>query len=70
MISFVLNPHILQETKRHAEKFSFLYESEVLTWSKTDFSFSYSVRVKLNLAVKLSFLHDWDTYLHNVCVFL
>nr|KJB07323.1 hypothetical protein B456_001G016000 [Gossypium raimondii] len=35
--------HPLKETKRHAEKFSFLYESEVLTWSKTDFSFSYSV---------------------------
>ncbi|KAE8654634.1 hypothetical protein F3Y22_tig00117048pilonHSYRG01214 [Hibiscus syriacus] len=30
-------------TKRQAEKFSFLYEVEVLTWSNTDFSFSYSV---------------------------
>ncbi|KAL4318094.1 hypothetical protein GQ457_18G001640 [Hibiscus cannabinus] len=35
--------HPLKETKRQAEKFSFLYEAEVLTWSNTDFSFSYSV---------------------------
>ncbi|KAE8675049.1 TMEM184C protein [Hibiscus syriacus] len=35
--------HPLKETKRRAEKFSFLYEAEVLTWSNTDFSFSYSV---------------------------
>ncbi|XP_038991535.1 uncharacterized protein LOC120114823 [Hibiscus syriacus] len=35
--------HPLKETKRQAKKFSFLYEAEVLTWSNTDFSFSYSV---------------------------
>ncbi|KAE8687571.1 TMEM184C protein [Hibiscus syriacus] len=35
--------HPLKETKRQAEKFSFLYEAEVITWSNTDFSFSYSV---------------------------
>ncbi|KAL4302585.1 hypothetical protein GQ457_10G001300 [Hibiscus cannabinus] len=35
--------HPLKEINRQAEKFSFLYEAEVLTWSNTDFSFSYSV---------------------------
>ncbi|KAE8688072.1 Trichome birefringence-like 16 [Hibiscus syriacus] len=35
--------HQLKETKLQAEKFSFLYDAEVLTWSNTDFSFSYSV---------------------------
>ncbi|XVE70727.1 hypothetical protein DITRI_Ditri10aG0094000 [Diplodiscus trichospermus] len=35
--------HPLKEIRRHAGKFSFLYEAEILTWSNTDFSFSYSV---------------------------
>ncbi|XWS72288.1 hypothetical protein CRYUN_Cryun02cG0027100 [Craigia yunnanensis] len=35
--------HPLKEITRHAGKFGFLYEAEILTWSNTDFSFSYSV---------------------------
>lgn len=35
--------HPLKERKRQVEFLSFVYESDVLTWSNTDFSFSYSV---------------------------
>ncbi|XVE97879.1 hypothetical protein REPUB_Repub03eG0056800 [Reevesia pubescens] len=35
--------HPLKEIRRHAGKFGFLYEAEILTWSNTDLSFSYSV---------------------------
>ena len=42
-------PQILQVITRHAGKFGFLYEAEILTWSNTDFSFSYSVRIRFNL---------------------
>ncbi|XVF48867.1 hypothetical protein PTKIN_Ptkin03bG0222900 [Pterospermum kingtungense] len=35
--------HPLKEIRRQAGLFSFSYEADVLTWSNTDFSFSYSV---------------------------
>lgn len=35
--------HPLKQQKRQVENLSFLYESDVLTWSSTDFNFSYSV---------------------------
>lgn len=35
--------HPLKEQKRQVEYLSFFYESDVLMWSNTDFSFSYSV---------------------------
>ncbi|KAL2939803.1 Inter-alpha-trypsin inhibitor heavy chain H4, partial [Bienertia sinuspersici] len=35
--------HPLKERKRQVDCLSFLYESDVLTWSNTDFSFSYNV---------------------------
>ncbi|KVH94016.1 von Willebrand factor, type A [Cynara cardunculus var. scolymus] len=35
--------HPLKERKREAGKLAFLYEAEVLTWSNTDFVFTYSV---------------------------
>ncbi|KAL9228500.1 hypothetical protein vseg_004076 [Gypsophila vaccaria] len=35
--------HTLKELRRQAGKFCYSYESEVDTWSKTDFEFSYSV---------------------------
>ncbi|KAK9726880.1 hypothetical protein RND81_05G243200 [Saponaria officinalis] len=35
--------HALKELRRQAGKFCFSYESEVDTWSKTDFDFSYPV---------------------------
>ncbi|XP_074280794.1 uncharacterized protein LOC141605796 isoform X2 [Silene latifolia] len=35
--------HPLKERKRQVDSLSFLYESDVLSWSSMDFSFSYSV---------------------------
>ncbi|XP_041005433.1 uncharacterized protein LOC121250378 isoform X1 [Juglans microcarpa x Juglans regia] len=35
--------HPLKETRRNVGKLEFLYESEVYSWSSTDFSFSYTV---------------------------
>ncbi|XP_019463871.1 PREDICTED: uncharacterized protein LOC109362496 isoform X2 [Lupinus angustifolius] len=35
--------HPLKEVRRHAGSMGFLYDAEVLSWSKTDFSFSYAV---------------------------
>ncbi|KAI4335191.1 hypothetical protein L6164_013861 [Bauhinia variegata] len=35
--------HPLKEVRRHAGSMGFSYDSEVLSWSKTDFSFSYAV---------------------------
>ncbi|KAE7998425.1 hypothetical protein FH972_002970 [Carpinus fangiana] len=35
--------HPLKETSRNVGKLAFLYESEVYSWSSTDFSFSYTV---------------------------
>lgn len=34
----------VQQVSRHAGSTAFLYESDVLSWSKVDFSFSYAVR--------------------------
>ncbi|XP_024021682.1 uncharacterized protein LOC112091688, partial [Morus notabilis] len=35
--------HPLKEVRRHAGKLGFFYESEIFSWSTTDFSFSYGV---------------------------
>lgn len=35
----------IQESMRKPGKLSFIYESEVLSWSKTNLNFSYSVRL-------------------------
>ncbi|XP_022749985.1 inter alpha-trypsin inhibitor, heavy chain 4-like isoform X2 [Durio zibethinus] len=35
--------HPLKEIRRRAGGFSFLYEAEILTWSNTDFNFSYCI---------------------------
>ncbi|KAK9274868.1 hypothetical protein L1049_022122 [Liquidambar formosana] len=35
--------HPLKQQRRHVGKLDFLYEAEVLTWSSTDFTFSYTV---------------------------
>ncbi|XP_062091177.1 uncharacterized protein LOC133797319 [Humulus lupulus] len=35
--------HPLKQVRRHAGKMGFLYESEIYSWSSTDFNFSYSV---------------------------
>ncbi|KHN07890.1 von Willebrand factor A domain-containing protein [Glycine soja] len=35
--------HPLKEVRRHAGSMGFLYDSDVLSWSKVDFSFSYAV---------------------------
>lgn len=40
---------IFQEKRRQMGKMGFLYEADVLTWSTTDFRFSYTVRFQLQL---------------------
>lgn len=42
-----------QELLRQAGKLNLSYEAEVLTWSSTDLSFSYSVRPKHKILLKL-----------------
>lgn len=39
--------YCLQELRREVGKLGFLYESEVLTWTNIDFTFSYAVRLTL-----------------------
>lgn len=45
-----------QEVRRHVGKLAFLYESEVLTWSKADLNFSYTVSRKILLPSFILFL--------------
>ncbi|XP_010047465.2 uncharacterized protein LOC104436401 [Eucalyptus grandis] len=55
--------HPLKEVKRHVGKLAFLYESEVLTWSKTDLNFSYTVSPATMLGSVLlqsPSIHDFD----------
>ncbi|XP_022732726.1 inter alpha-trypsin inhibitor, heavy chain 4-like isoform X2 [Durio zibethinus] len=55
--------HPLKEIRRHAGKFGFLYEAEILTWSSTDFSFSYSVsagNIFGGILLQSSSLYDYD----------
>ncbi|KAF8388713.1 hypothetical protein HHK36_025393 [Tetracentron sinense] len=48
--------HPLKELRRQVGKLGFLYEAEVLTWSKTDFNFSYTVKLQTIVIVIVYFL--------------
>ncbi|KAK7291791.1 hypothetical protein RIF29_07215 [Crotalaria pallida] len=55
--------HPLKEVRRHAGSMGFLYDSEVLMWSKTDFSFSYAVpssHVNGVVLMESASVHDFD----------
>ncbi|KAK7349311.1 hypothetical protein VNO77_06581 [Canavalia gladiata] len=55
--------HPLKELKRQAGKLSLSYEAEVLAWSSTDFSFSYTVTSKDvvgGVLLQSPFLRDFD----------
>uniref|UniRef100_A0A5B6Z9T2 Putative inter-alpha-trypsin inhibitor heavy chain H3 isoform X1 n=1 Tax=Davidia involucrata TaxID=16924 RepID=A0A5B6Z9T2_DAVIN len=55
--------HPLKELKRQVGKLGFSYEAEVLTWSITDFSFSYTVSssdIFGGLLLQSPSLHDFD----------
>ncbi|KAL0410407.1 UNVERIFIED_CONTAM: Inter-alpha-trypsin inhibitor heavy chain H2 [Sesamum latifolium] len=54
--------HPLKEQLRQAGKLGFFYESEVLSWSSSDFVFTYSVSSSHTLGVLLSpaLVHDVD----------
>ncbi|XP_057747759.1 uncharacterized protein LOC130966953 [Arachis stenosperma] len=55
--------HQLKAMKRHAGSMGFLYDTEVLSWSKTDFRFSYAVPTNyINGAILLegASMHDFD----------
>ncbi|XP_074339508.1 uncharacterized protein LOC141677462 isoform X2 [Apium graveolens] len=45
--------HPLKELRRHGEKLSFLYDTEVLTWSNSDFVITYGVSSSLSGSVIL-----------------
>ncbi|KAK7265454.1 hypothetical protein RJT34_33074 [Clitoria ternatea] len=55
--------HPLKEVRRHAGSMGFLYESDVLSWSKHDFSFSYAVsssHVDGGVLLESASMHDFD----------
>ncbi|XP_057967864.1 uncharacterized protein LOC131157597 isoform X2 [Malania oleifera] len=55
--------HPLKEIKRQAGKLGYLYESEVLTWSSTDFTFSYNVsssHIFGGVLLQSPSMHDFD----------
>ncbi|KAJ7956002.1 inter-alpha-trypsin inhibitor heavy chain-related [Quillaja saponaria] len=55
--------HPLKEVRRHAGKLGFLYESDVLSWSITDFSFSYAVassNISGGVLLQSASVHDFD----------
>ncbi|MED6171012.1 hypothetical protein PIB30_036772 [Stylosanthes scabra] len=55
--------HQLKEMKRHAGSMGFLHEAEVLSWSKTDFRFSYAVptsHINGTVLVEAASMHDFD----------
>ncbi|XVE53965.1 hypothetical protein DITRI_Ditri03aG0044600 [Diplodiscus trichospermus] len=55
--------HPLKEIRRHAGNLGFLYEAEILTWSNTDFSFSYSVssgNIFGGILLQSPSLYDYD----------
>ncbi|XP_030448474.1 uncharacterized protein LOC115671142 [Syzygium oleosum] len=58
-----MTSHPLKEVRRHVGKLAFLYESEVLTWSKADLNFSYTVSPATMLGSVLlqsPSMHDFD----------
>ncbi|KAF1875648.1 hypothetical protein Lal_00006278 [Lupinus albus] len=55
--------HPLKEVSSHAGSMSFLYDAEVLSWSKTDFSFSYAVpssHINGVVLLESASLYDFD----------
>ncbi|KAF7837543.1 inter alpha-trypsin inhibitor, heavy chain 4-like isoform X1 [Senna tora] len=57
--------HPLKVVSRHAGSMGFLYDSEVLSWSTVDFSFSYSVRFMVSsningVLLESASVHDFD----------
>ncbi|XP_043706008.1 inter alpha-trypsin inhibitor, heavy chain 4 [Telopea speciosissima] len=55
--------HPLKEIRRQAGNLCFLYEANVLTWSRTDFNFSYMVTssdISGGLLLKSPSVHDFD----------
>ncbi|XVF35154.1 hypothetical protein REPUB_Repub18cG0120500 [Reevesia pubescens] len=55
--------HPLKEIRRSPGKFGFLYEADILTWSDTDFSFSYSVSSGIifgGVLLQSPSLYDYD----------
>ncbi|TKY54408.1 Inter alpha-trypsin inhibitor, heavy chain 4 [Spatholobus suberectus] len=55
--------HPLKEVRRHAGSMGFLYDSEVLSWSKVDFSFSYAVsssHINGGVLLESASGHDFD----------
>ncbi|KAJ6963264.1 inter-alpha-trypsin inhibitor heavy chain H3-like [Populus alba x Populus x berolinensis] len=55
--------HALKELRREVGKMGFLYDAEVLTWSSSDFSFSYNVCSKDlfgGVLLQSPFLRDFD----------
>ncbi|XP_021756688.1 inter alpha-trypsin inhibitor, heavy chain 4-like [Chenopodium quinoa] len=55
--------HPLKERKRQVDSLSFKYESDVLSWSNTDFSFSYSVptsRISGSVLLQSPSIEDTD----------
>ncbi|KAJ7979225.1 inter-alpha-trypsin inhibitor heavy chain-related [Quillaja saponaria] len=64
--------HPLKKVRRHAGKLGFLYESEVLSWSTTDFSFSYSVsssHIFGGVLLQSAPVHDFDQR-EMFCIYL
>lgn len=64
--------HPLKEIRRQAGRFSFLYEAEILTWSKTDFSFSYNVplgNIFGGVLLQSPTLYDYDQR-EMFCIYL
>uniref|UniRef100_A0A6N2KJ48 VWFA domain-containing protein n=1 Tax=Salix viminalis TaxID=40686 RepID=A0A6N2KJ48_SALVM len=61
-ILFRCTSHALKELRREAGKMGLLYDAQVLTWSRVDFNFSYSVYSKDLFGVLLQspFLRDFD----------
>ncbi|XP_042484181.1 uncharacterized protein LOC122064532 [Macadamia integrifolia] len=55
--------HPLKEIRRQAGNLCFLYEADVLTWSRTDFNFSYTVassEISGGLLLQSPSVHDFD----------
>ncbi|KAL2960622.1 hypothetical protein AAZX31_17G046900 [Glycine max] len=55
--------HPLKEVRRHVGSMGFLYDSDVLSWSKVDFSFSYAVsssHITGGVLLESASVHDFD----------
>ncbi|XP_027329904.1 von Willebrand factor A domain-containing protein DDB_G0292028 isoform X3 [Abrus precatorius] len=55
--------HPMKEVRRHAGSMGFSYDSEVLSWSKVDFSFSYAIsssHINGGVLLESAPVHDFD----------